>query len=717
VTNPWNIYWRDKVKKYRLHNLDCVECGVRIEEGLKRLDSVRSAQVNFATATLELDTDNVDAAMHRMKKIVPDVKLSEITQTASEPQINPWRQNQKELFVIGLSTLLIVIGMILGDRLEATPYAIGKYGIFLTAYFLSGWRVLWRAVRNGFRGRFFDENFLMSAATIGAIIIGQLTEAAGVMLFFQIGEFLQDLSLERSRYSIQKLLKVRPQFAVKVVDGREVRVDPESVKVGDAILVKPGEKIPIDGVITAGRSQVDTSPLTGESVPRVLHENDTALAGMINRTGVLTLRVIRPFEESSISKILYLVEQAVDKKSKTERFITRFARFYTPVVLALALGIALLPPILIPGAEFGTWVYRALVILVVSCPCALLVSVPLGFFAGIGKASRQGILVKGANFLEVLANLRSVVFDKTGTLTKGVFRVTEVVPTDEFSSEEVLRFAADGESHSQHPIAQSIKEAYHQTQSHHDHHQPPGDPSDEYEEIGGYGVRATIGNRTILVGNDRLLHRERISHDACHSDGTVVHVVVDGTYAGYIIISDGLKDEAESGVRELRELGVERVGMLTGDNNEASRAIAAKLGLDFYHADLLPEEKVTKLEEILEGGRTAFVGDGINDAPVIARADVGVAMGKLGSEAAIETADVVLMSHSPGKLAESIRIARKTKKVVWQNIIFALAVKGLFVALGSLGMAAMWEAVFADMGVALIAIFNAMRIFTRMPRQ
>jgi Cd2+/Zn2+-exporting ATPase len=601
--------------------------------------------------------------------------------------------------------------MIFSDRLEATPYAIGKYAVYLTAYLISGWRVLWRAVRNGFHGRFFDENFLMSAATIGAIIIGQLTEAALVMLFFQIGEFLQELSLERSRYSIQRLLKVRPQFAVKVVDGKEVRVDPESVEVGDTILVKPGEKIPIDSVITAGRSQVDTSPLTGEPVPRMLHEDDTALAGMINRTGVLTLRVIRPFDQSSISKILYLVEQAVDKKSKTERFITRFARYYTPVVLAIAGAVAFLPPIFLSGAEFGTWVYRALVILVVSCPCALLVSVPLGFFAGIGKASRQGILVKGANFLEVLANLRSVVFDKTGTLTKGVFRVTEVVPKNKFSSEEVLRFAADGESHSQHPIAQSIKEAYHRAEAHHDHHQPPGGPSDEYEEIGGYGVRARIGDRTILVGNDRLLHREHVSHDACRSDGTVVHVVVDSTYAGYIIISDELRDEAASSVRELRKLGVERIGMLTGDNKAASRAIAASLGLDFYHADLLPEEKVTKLEEILKEGRTAFVGDGINDAPVIARADVGVAMGKLGSEAAIETADVVLMSESPRKLAESIRIARKTKKVVWQNILFALAVKGLFVAL-----AAMWEAVFADMGVALIAIFNAMRIFTRTPR-
>ncbi len=698
MTNLSNIYWRDRVKKYRLHNLDCVECGFRIEEGLKRLESVRSAQVNFATATLELDTDNLDAAMHRMKKIVPDVKLTEITQSSAETQKKPWRQNQKELFFIGLSIILIVTGMIFSDRLEGTPYAIGKYAIYLTAYLISGWRVLWRAVRNGFHGRFFDENFLMSAATIGAIIIGQLTEAVLVMLFFQIGEFLQELSLERSRYSIQRLLK-------------EVRVDPESIEIGDIILVKPGEKIPIDGIITGGRSQVDTSPLTGEPVPRVLHEDDTALAGMINRTGVLTLRVIRPFKQSSISKILYLVEQAVDKKSKTERFITRFARFYTPVVLAIAAVIAFLPPIFISGAEFRTWVYRALVILVVSCPCALLVSVPLGFFAGIGKASRQGILVKGANFLEVLASLRSVVFDKTGTLTKGVFRVTEVVSKNGFSSDEVLRFAAMGESHSQHPIAQSIKEAYHRAEANHDHHKPQGSPSEQYEEIGGYGVRVRNGDRIILVGNDRLLHREGVVHDACRSDGTVVHVVVDSIYAGYIIISDELKDESEFGVQELRNLGVERIGMLTGDNKAASRAIATKLGLDFYYADLLPEEKVSKLEEILKEGQTAFVGDGINDAPVIARADVGVAMGKLGSEAAIETADVVLMSESPRKLAESIVTARKTKKVVWQNILFALSVKALFVALGSLGIAAMWEAVFADMGVALIAIFNAMRIF------
>jgi Cd2+/Zn2+-exporting ATPase len=644
----------------------------------------------------------MEKVKQKIREINPDISISETIKEPGEKMFN----RKKELIIMALSALLMGFGILYRPTLHATPYSAGEYVIFITAYLLSGWRVLLRAGRNIFHGRVFDEYFLMSSATIGAFLIHQLPEAVGVMLFFQIGEFLQDFSLKRSRKSIKSLLDVRPKIAHRKNGGRIEDVDPEVVNPGDTILIKPGEKIPLDGTVIEGKSQIDTSPLTGEPVPKTVSERDSVLAGTINKTGLLTLRVSKRFKDSSISKILYLVEKATEKKTPTERFISRFAHYYTPFVVSVAVALAVFPPLLIEGALFSDWVYRALVLLVISCPCALLISIPLGFFGGVGRASRRGILIKGSNYLDTLNSVKTVIFDKTGTLTKGVFKVTNIVSANGFTRDELLQWAAKAEAHSEHPIAKSITESY-------------GTPIDvshisDFKEISGSGIKAVVRNMLVWVGNDRLLHDLNVPHEVCHVEGTVVHVVVDHRYAGYIVISDEIKEDSYRAVTELRKLGVRKIGMLTGDNSYAAEAMAKKLGLDYVAADLLPEGKVQELEAIIyredNKERTVFVGDGINDAPVIARADIGIAVGHLGSDAAIETADVVLMEGSPLGVAEAIRTARKTRKIVWQNILLALSVKGIFFALGIAGVATMWEAVFADMGVALLAIFNSMRI-------
>ena len=613
---------------------------------------------------------------------------------------------KEELLPIIAVVLLLGIGLIFQEQLHATPYSIGEYLVFIPAYLLSGWTVLTNAGRNILRGRIFDENFLMTIATLGAIAIHQLPEAVGVMLFYQVGELFQDLAVSRSRRSIQSLLEIRPDTANLKVNGSVQQVRPETVSIGDIILVKPGEKIPLDGEIIEGNSQVDTSALTGEPVPRSVKVGETVLAGMINKTGVLTLRVSKNFGESSISKILNLVENAASKKAKTEKFITRFAKYYTPVVVFLSLAVALLPPLFIPGATSEEWVYRALVLLVISCPCGLVISIPLGYFGGIGGAAKNGILVKGATFLDTLTAVKTVVFDKTGTLTQGVFKVTEIVPKNGFTETELLALAARVESHSNHPVAQSIREAYGQ--------EIDDKNVTDYEEIAGHGIKAKVKNRVVLAGNERLLHRENIRHDTCEVAGTVVHLAVDGQYAGYIVIADEMKEDAALAVSNLKKIGIEQTMMLTGDNKTVANSVAEKLGLDGYFAELLPEDKVESFEEILhkngDKNKVAFVGDGINDAPVIARADVGIAMGGLGSDAAIETADIVIMTDAPSKVAEAIKIGKKTHGIVWQNILFALGVKGLFILLGMIGIATLWEAVFADVGVALLAILNAGRV-------
>ena len=589
--------------------------------------------------------------------------------------------------------------------------------LFLASYIIIGRDVIWNALKNMFHGRVFDEFFLMTVATLGAFAIKEYPEAVAVMLFFKVGELFQDIALHRSRRSIKSLMEIRPDYANVQVDGETKKVDPNSVPVDGVILVKPGERVPLDGVVSDGASMLDTSALTGESVPRNVKAGDDILSGMINKTGVLTVRVTKRFSESTVSKILDLVEHASAKKAPTERFITKFAKYYTPAVVFGAVAMAVVPVILynIPAftqmfahqETFAEWIYKALIFLVISCPCALVISIPLGFFGGIGSASKRGVLVKGSNYLEGLNKLQTVIWDKTGTLTKGVFQVSAVMTRNGFSKDEVLEFAALAESHSNHPIAQSIRTAYTGIIDE--------NTIEAYEEIAGHGVKAKVLGREVLAGNDKLLHREEIEHDSCNVKGTVVHVAIDGTYAGYLIISDEIKPDSREAIHQLRALGVKNQIMLTGDSQMVASSVAKELDLDEFYAELLPHEKVNAVEALMAkntdgGGLTAFVGDGINDAPVIIRSDIGIAMGALGSDAAIDAADIVLMSDDPARIPVAVTVARKTRVIVWQNIFFALGVKGAFLTLGAFGIATMWEAVFADVGVALLAILNATRV-------
>jgi Zn2+/Cd2+-exporting ATPase len=565
--------------------------------------------------------------------------------------------------------------------------------------------VLLSAAKNIRRGRVFDEMFLMSVATLGAIAIHQLAEAVAVMLFYSVGEYVQDLAVDRSRRSISALMDLRPDLARIVSAEGTTEVTPESVEIGSTIEVWPGERIPLDGEIIQGESVVDTSSLTGESVPRSVTAGTPVLSGFVNDSGTLRIRVTRPYAESSVSRILELVEDAAARKAPTEKFISRFAAVYTPIVVGISAAIAFLPPLFIPGAVLSEWVYRALVVLVISCPCALVISVPLGYFGGIGGGSRQGILIKGANYIDALKDVSTVVLDKTGTLTKGVFRVTKTVPRNGFDAEEVLRLAATAEVHSTHPIARSIREAYGKEL----------DPEavTEVREEKGYGVVVRLEDRTIMAGSDRLLEREKIEHSDFDVEGTVVYVVYDRSYAGYLVIADELKEGAGEAIADMRAAGVERVVMLTGDNEAVARRVSDDVGIDTWYAELLPEEKVARVEELSaqlpKGERLAFAGDGINDAPVLMRADVGFAMGGLGSDAAIEAADVVLMDDQLGGIASAIRVARHTRLVVMQNIVFTLLVKIGFLTLGAIGIATMWEAVIADVGVSILAVLNATR--------
>jgi Cd2+/Zn2+-exporting ATPase len=611
----------------------------------------------------------------------------------------------RELAVLGSGAALLMIGILLAGRIHASAWPWLEHVIFGAAYLLAGWNVLAAAVRGIVRGRLFNENFLMTVATGGAFAIHLPSEAVAVMLFFKVGEILEKLAVERSRRSIRKLLEMRPDSARVRRNGALVDVRPEDVAIDAEIVVRPGERVPLDGLVLSGTGFVDTSALTGEPVPRRVEPGQEVLAGYISTDGSIEIRVTRSAGESSAAKIIRLVEGASHAKARTERFITRFAGIYTPLVVAAAAGVAFLPPLLIPGAVLRDWIYHALTMLVISCPCALVISIPLGYFGGVGGASRHGIMVKGATYLDVLAGVKTVVFDKTGTLTKGSFRVTSVSPRNGISGPDLLRYAALAEAHSNHPIAASIREAF-------------GSPltsssAADFRELGGQGVFATVDGHSIMAGNDRLLHNQEIAHDTCCIDGTAVHVAVDGAYAGYLVIDDEERPGAKEAIDGLRALGIERTVLLTGDGAEVAARTAAQLGIDEYHGDLLPAEKVTHLETIMRAGggrsRTAFMGDGINDAPVLARADVGIAMGRSGADAAVETADIILMSDNPGKVVEAVVRARKTRSIVAQNIVFALGVKGAFLALGAIGIVTMWEAVIADMGVALAAILNASR--------
>ncbi len=610
-----------------------------------------------------------------------------------------------------ISGILLLIGVFLEPKLHGTPYAFMEYIVFITAYLLVGGKVLRAAMANLLHGQVFDEFFLMSVATLGAIAIHQLPEAVSVMLFFAVGEYLQDLALDKSRKAIASLVDIRPDTASLKVGPDIQVVHPDDVNIGDIIIIKPGERVPLDGRVTNGSSFLDTSALTGESVPRRISPGGTVLAGMVNQDGVIEAQVEKRSSESSIARIMRLVEDAQTRKAPTERFITTFSRYYTPLVTFAAVGIAIVPPLTIPGATFSEWIYRALVLLVISCPCALVISIPLGYFGGIGSASRHGILIKGANFLDALTSVHTVVMDKTGTLTKGVFRVTQVEAREGFTRGEVLRFAALAEINSNHPIAKSIAEAYGENLL--------PEEVQGYHEIPGHGIKAIIDGTEIIAGNDRMMHMENIPHDSCNLEGTAVYVAVDGVFAGYIIIADEIKADAQEAVQDLKSLGIETTIMLTGDDLSVAESVASQTGIDVVFANLLPEDKVSKVEEIAAvlpkrgRNRLVFAGDGINDAPVIIRSDVGVAMGALGSDAAVEAADVVIMDDKPSKLGTAVRIALNTRSIVIQNIVLALVVKGVFIVTGMLGMATMWEAVFADVGVALLAILNSTRILRK----
>ncbi|PKP32119.1 MAG: cadmium-translocating P-type ATPase [Bacteroidetes bacterium HGW-Bacteroidetes-16] len=695
------------MKKYQLKNLDCASCASKIESSLAKLDEVKFVTVNFANATMTIDTGNLEKVKARIKEIEPEVVVEHIDQPKTLVSTSELAENKWTIIKAASGLLLLIAGLVFEEEIRNTPFHIAEFLVFGTAYLIVGWGVLSSAVKNIIRGQVFNEQFLMAIATLGAFAIHQMPEAVAVMLFYVTGELFQDIAVGRSRKSIKSLLEIRPDYANLKSNNEILKVSPDVVKVGELIIVRAGEKIPLDGTILEGTSFVDTAALTGESVLRRVKVTDDVMAGMINQSGLLTIKVNKVFGESSVSRILQLVENATSQKAETEKFITTFARYYTPIVVIGAFLVAILPPLIFSGQTFDEWIYRALVVLVISCPCALVISIPLGYFGGIGLASRKGILVKGSNFLDALTRITTVVFDKTGTLTKGEFKVSEVVTSNGFSKEEILEYAAYSEFNSNHPVAQSILEAY--------KNKIDTSKITQTEEISGHGIKAVVSGKAILAGNDKLLHKENIEHPVCQVDGTVIHVAIDRIYAGYIIISDRLKDDALEAIEKLKAKNIQTV-MLTGDNKFAARAFAEKLGIDRFYPELLPEDKVNHIEQIIaenKKGKVAFVGDGINDAPVLARADVGIAMGALGSDAAIETADVVLMTDSPSKVALAIDVAKSTRNIVWQNIYFAMGVKLLFILLGVFGIATMWEAVFGDMGVALIAIFNALRILRK----
>lgn len=790
-----------EMRKFRIQGLDCPRCALEIETELRRIEGFGDSEVSFSTETIRIPADGLSVAEQLIARIEPALSLAEWSSGAPKAGVRGADElkgpsNSMRPARMGLAAALTVGGMVFEERMHAMPSPILEYAVFLTAYLLVGGPVVFRALVNILRGRVLDELFLMSAATIGAVVIHELPEAVSVMFFYAVGEYVQDLAVGRSRRSIASLMDLRPDSA-RIIDerGRASEVPPERVKVGAEVEVRPGERVPLDGEVISGTSLMDTSALTGESVPRSVSPGKGVLAGFVNDSATIRIRAAKPFAESSLSRIFELVEDAAARKAPTEKFISRFASVYTPVVVGIAVLAAFLPPLLLPGISLADSVYRALVVLVVSCPCALVISVPLGYFGGIGGASRRGILIKGANYVDALKDVAVVAADKTGTLTKGVFKVTRKAACDGFQPEDVLRLAAAAEAHSAHPIGASIRDAWRECAGREGAFgsagaaragQVAGLPGihapDEVREEKGFGVIVQAGGRRIMAGSDRLMRREGIAFpDALNTPGkaeeradesargkvdekaeerpeekaeeradekaeesagtrargraeekaeaknalpadsapghaiggTVVYVAVNRVCAGYLVIADELKDEAAAAVKNLRSAGVERVVMLTGDNEDAARAAAGRLGLDGWYAGLLPEEKAAKVEEISaglpRGKRLAFVGDGINDTPVLMRADVGFAMGALGSDAAIEAADVVLMDDRVDGIPSAIRIARHTRSVVVQNICVALIVKLIFAALGAAGLAAMWEAVIADMGVSVLAVLNASR--------
>ena len=606
---------------------------------------------------------------------------------------------KKNLIQIIISAILFAIGLLV-------TFSNGwiTKGIYIGAYLIVGLEIIIKAIKNIFKGEVFDEHFLMAVATIGAFAIGEFPEAVAVMLFYQIGELFQDYAVDKSKESITNLMDIRPDVAVVKRNGKLETLKPETVKIGEEIVVKPGEKIPLDGTIIDGSSMLDTSALTGESVPRSAKIGEKVLSGCINQSGVLTIKVEKEFGESTVSKILDLVENASNKKSKSENFITKFAKIYTPTVVGIAILLAIIPPFLLKWGSFSEWLERALTFLVVSCPCALVISIPLGFFGGIGGASRKGVLIKGSNYLELLSKTDIFVFDKTGTLTEGVFEVQKINPVD-ISEEELLKIAAYAESYSNHPISASIKKAYQKEINQ--------EIIEKTEEISGKGIISQIENKTVVIGNNKIMQEKGIEYKECNDIGTILYVAINNKFEGSIVIADKIKEDAKQTIQGLKRNNVSKTVMLTGDKKEIAEKVAKQIEIDEVYTDLLPDQKVEKVEELMkqktEKGKLAFVGDGINDAPVLAISDIGIAMGGLGSDAAIEAADIVIMNDKPSKILEAIKISNKTMRIVKQNIIFAISVKILVLILGACGIATMWEAVFADVGVSFIAILNSLR--------
>ncbi|SCI32533.1 Cadmium%2C zinc and cobalt-transporting ATPase [uncultured Clostridium sp.] len=697
-------------KELILNGLNCAHCAEVINQKVNDLNGVESADLNFINKKLSIvlkkgedDKEVISTIIDIINNTEPGLDINVAEGGKKDNKYKDEKDSSKKdliKLIIGFVIYAIAIYQSI-NGIESTMMNI----LLIISYIVVGGSVVLKAIKNISKGRIFDENFLMAIATIGALGIGEISEAVAVMLFYQLGEYLQGIAVGKSRKSIASLMNIRPDNAHLKVNNEIKVVSPENVEIGDIIVIKPGEKVPLDGVIIEGSSMVDTSAITGESVLRDASKGDEILSGFINKNALLTVKVTKEYEESTVSKILDLVENASSKKSKTENFISKFSRYYTPVVVSLATAIVIIPLLIIPGAKFSEWLYRGLIFLVVSCPCALVLSIPLSFFSGIGHASKNGILIKGSNYLEALKDIDTVVFDKTGTLTKGVFNVTNVNSIG-ISKDELIHYAAIAEVNSNHPIAKSILKYY-------------GKDVDienikKYEEIAAHGIRVQYDTDMILAGNEKLMKINNILYSESKEVGTVVHIAVNSIYRGYIVISDEVKDDSKDAIANLKNIGIKEVIMLTGDNKNVANKVALDLRLDKVYSDLLPNEKVEKVEEIYknrnEKEKVAFVGDGINDAPVLARVDVGIAMGGLGSDAAIEAADVVLMTDEPNKIYKAIEISKKTNKIVWQNIIFALSIKVIVMIMGAGGIATMWEAIFADVGVALIAVLNAMRI-------
>jgi Cd2+/Zn2+-exporting ATPase len=717
--------------KYRLEGLDCPSCAAKIEGELRKHRRLETATVNFIDQTLSLDIDDGAEELARsiVSEVEPSVELVPVSRKKAEVEKATISWPAARIIA---SAVLLAVGLIFEGDLKASPGAWARWAIFLTAYVLVGWEVLSTAFKNLLHGRLFDEMFLMAIATLGAIALGELSEAVGVMLFYSVGEYLQDKVVDTSRRSISGLMDLRPEFARLVSGSRTGIVEPEEVQVGDVVEVRAGERVPLDGEVVEGESCVDTSSLTGESVPCVVGPGSAVLSGFVNDVGILRLRVTAPFGASAAARILALVQDSAVNKAPTEKFITKFASVYTPIVVAVALAIAVVPPLFLPGAKFSDWLYRALVLLVISCPCALVISIPLGYFGGVGSAAKHRVLIKGANHLDSLLKAKVFVFDKTGTLTEGRFAVAAVEPEPGFSAAGLLELAAAAESLSPHPIAGAIRTAAGKALQ--SASEAGADlralVASKVEERKGLGVSAQIDGKTVLAGKERFLAESGVAlperaampdgepdarpgRDPALAAATEVFLAVDGAYAGRILVADKVKPEALGTLKALKALGVKRLVMLTGDNEKAAAAVAAALGIDEFRAGLLPQDKVAALEELEaslpEGGKLVFVGDGMNDAPVLMRADLGIAMGGLGTDAAIEAADAVVMDDRLDRLPQAMRIASFTRRIVWENVVFSLGVKLVFLVLGAAGAATMWEAVIADVGVAIAAVLNSTR--------